>query len=113
MSQNDLRMAEAAGVIKSADFSEAPPAIVTPDTVYDNPEDFRVAIGYAQMEGLTHITVSERLMKHLSRSDKVESITYGSPGVRVYKVGCKEKLDKLESMRAEEYGDYIAKLPKA
>ena len=80
--------------------------------IIDNPEDFRMAIGNAQMNGEDAIEVSEKVFKYIIKNNKTKYFTYGSPGVKVYKVGTKKDLDAEEKMGAEAYHDMITRKPK-
>lgn len=84
------------------------------DIVYDNLNEFQMALGHAQEQTLDdmnnrwgdgpgHIIVTERLMRYLAKSPETQSITYGSPGVRVYQKGAKDILDKEEALGEDDF----------
>jgi hypothetical protein len=105
--------AESKGIIQSMpEMVEGP--VVTGDTpeVIDNPEDFRMAVGNAQMNGEDSIEVSEKVFNYIIKNNKTKYFTYGSPGIKVYKVGTKCELDREESMGAEAYHEMITRKAK-
>ena len=75
----------------------------------DTPDKFASAIGNAQLDGLEYVEVEERLFKHLVKNSKTPYITYGKPGIKVYKRGTREELEKIDDMSAESYSTYLAK----
>lgn len=75
----------------------------------ESPEDFRVALGQAQMEGFDHITVSEKLFNFLVKNNKTRYLTYGTPGIKIYKEGTKDECDSEDSMSFDIYNDYLVK----
>jgi hypothetical protein len=77
--------------------------------VIDNPEDFRMAVGQAQMEGLDYVEVGEKLFRYLLKNSKSKFLTYGDPGLKVYLVGTREQLEKEQKMSAEDYHEYLSK----
>ena len=77
--------------------------------VIDNPEDFRIAIGQAEMNGEKFVEVSEKLFKYLVKNSKTRYITYGDGGIKVYKAGTKEENDYIDKLTAEQYIEFIAK----
>ena len=79
------------------------------DPVIDDPQEFRIAIGTAQMEGKTFVEVSERLFKYLVKNSKTNYITYGDPGVKVFLKGTREVIEKEDKMNAEERAVYESK----
>ena len=101
----DLNKGEALGQIKS--MKQAPekeaPKQVTDETngIIDNAEEFRMAIGNAQMENLEYVEVSERLYKFLLKNRESNYLTYGDPGIKVYRAGTKKKCDREDNMPPE------------
>ena len=81
--------------------------------IIDNPEDFRIAIGQAAMEGEDHVEVSEKLFKYLVKNSKTRYLTYGEQGIKVYKAGTKDENDKIDKMSAESYIEWEAKQKQA
>lgn len=69
--------------------------------VIDNPEDFRVKVGQAQMEGVKFLTVTEKLFNYYCKSAD-DYFTYGEPGIKVYKEGTREKSETKDSRTAEQ-----------
>jgi len=108
---SSLETAEALGEIKTVPDLVTAPDVPEEETlgVIDDPQDFRVAVGNAQMEGHEYIEVSERLFNHLARKSKTAYLTYGEPGVKVFKVGTREEIEKIEKMSAENYGNYMGR----
>lgn len=109
---SDLIKAEAMGTIQtmpSMEQGEERPLLDVPDVI-DNPDDFRAAVGHAQLAGeYKEIEVSERLFKHIIKSGQATSFTYGQPGVRVFLTGTKEKVLKQEKMNTDEYNLHMIK----
>lgn len=108
----DLFEAEAIGQIHRGlevpEFEAVQPLMPSMDKVLDSPEEFRMAIGRAQLEGAPFITISDRLMTYLSRGKDL-SITYGNPGIRVYVEGAKDGLDKIERMNSDQFHTHSVK----
>jgi hypothetical protein len=55
------------------------------------------------------IEVAPEFIKAISGGHDVDSITYGKPGVRVFKEGLREQLLDIESQNNEAYYDYEMK----
>lgn len=107
---DDLKRSEAQGHIKT--LEEEPELPVTPiesTPDIDQPDDFRIAIGNAQMEGADSIEVTERLFKYLVKNSKSRYITYGNPGIKVFMKGTRDEIEREESMSAEAYGEHMAR----
>lgn len=99
----DLGDAEAVGNLKTMPPKQDP--IVEKNyegVVVDNPEDFRMAVGHAQMAHAEYIEVSARMFEYLVKNNKTEYITYGSPGIKVYKEGTREKIEAWERLSPEQ-----------
>jgi hypothetical protein len=102
--------AEANGQIRTLPEVATLDAITEPKLeILDTADDFRTAIGNAQMEGIDHVIVTERLFKYLIKNQTTRYLTYGDPGVKVYKEGTKKECDKEDKMNAEAYGDMLGK----
>lgn len=71
-------------------------------SVIDNLEDFRFAVGEAQVIGKKAIEVSERVYTHLTLGKDTPYIIWGKPAVKVYKVGTMDRTERLESLSVEE-----------
>ena len=99
-------------ILTMPEMTEGPVVSGDVPEVIDNPEDFRMAIGQAQMEHHDSIEVSEKVFNYIIKNNKTKYFTYGSPGIKVYKVGTKEALDREESMSAEAYHDMVTRKPK-
>lgn len=112
-SNQDFRTAEATGKIQTM-----PEVVQMPEVqkevleVLDDPTSFQMAIGHAQMDGKDHVIVSERLFNHLLRGNKSNYLTYGTPGIKIYKAGTKEECDSTDAMNAEEYHNWKARQKK-
>jgi hypothetical protein len=78
-------------------------------TLIDNPEDFRMAVGQAAMNGEEYVEVSEKLFKYLLKNSKSRYLTYGDPGIKVYKVGTREENEKIDKMSADAFLEYDSK----
>lgn len=108
--KNDLfHNAEANGQIRSLPEIDTFETPAKATVVLSTPEDFRAAIGNAQMEGIESVEVSEDLFKYLIKNQNTRYITYGDPGVKVYRTGTKAECDKEDKMNAEAYADMIGK----
>lgn len=111
-SNKDLFEAEAIGQIhrglEMPELAAEEPKMPEAHEILDNPEQFRMAIGRAQLNSEKYVTISERLMQYLARG-KALSITYGNPGIRVYVDGAKEKLDKIEAMNSDQFHTHSVK----
>jgi hypothetical protein len=109
----EAKEAEALGAIKTLpnfkedqeiEYNEEPTA-----KVIDSPREFEMAVANAQMEGDEHIEVSERLFNHLVKKAKTPYLTYGKPGIKIFKEGTKEEIQRIEKMNAEDYGNYVGR----
>jgi hypothetical protein len=102
--EKDFSLAEAAGHLKTMPVSKGNVVedVIVDDVVVDNPEDFRMAIGRAQMAGRESIEVSEELFNYLVKNNQTEYLTYGSPGVKVYRAGTRDKIEKFEALNPDE-----------
>lgn len=108
--RNEMKDAEALGHIKTMpEVVEAARAEAPPSVAIDNPEEFRLAVGQAQMEGIDHLLVTEKLMSYLLRGNKSESLTYGDPGIRIFVEGTKEEIERVERMNAEQFQTHYIK----
>lgn len=113
LNHDDLKVSQATGHIQSLKTDEAIRAMdeiqVPERIIIDDPEEFRAAIGQAQMEEVEFIEVSDRLFKFLVKNNKTPYITYGSPGIKVYKAGTKDELDRIDRMNAQEYHEHVSR----
>lgn len=66
------------------------------EEIVDNPQELPGAAGRAQMDGKDHLYISEKLFNYLSSGKPTPFITYGSPGIRLYKPGTKEECEKSD-----------------
>lgn len=108
--KNEFRNAEALGHITTMpEVKEQPMVADTKSDVIDNPEEFRMAVANAQMEGVDHVVVTEKVLKYLLRGNKSESLTYGDPGVRVFLEGTKDEIERVERMNAEQFHEHYIK----
>lgn len=111
--KNEFKDAEALGHVKplpeNLELSQLPEVKESKEEVINDPEEFRMAIAHAQMEGVGHVIVSKKMLEFLMRGNKGVSLTYGSPGVRVYLEGTKESLDDLEKLSAEQFHEEYIK----
>lgn len=107
-----FREAEAVGQVKSLpEVKEEAKAEVFEQShaVIDTPDKFQEAIGNAQLDGLEYIEVEEKLFKHLVRNSPTEYLTYGKPGVKVFKRGTREAILKKDNLSAEAYHDFVSR----
>lgn len=72
--------------------------------------DFERAYRVATMEGVDTLEVSSEVFDYLCTDKNSASLTWGKPGVRVFKAGTVEAILKEESMRAED--SYSAEIHK-
>ena len=77
--------------------------------VIDTPDKIQEAIGNAQLDGLDYIEVEERLFKHLVKNSPTEYLTYGKPGIKVFKRGTRDAILKKDNLSAEAYHDYVSR----
>lgn len=110
--QKSFKQAEALGQIKTV--AEVPEEAVEQQfeqsySIIDSPDKFQSAIGNAQLDDLDYIEVEEKLFKHLVKNSKTKYLTYGKPGIKVYKRGTREEIEAEESMSAEAYHDLLGK----
>lgn len=113
--EDQFGIAEAMGeIVTMPEINESVVGIKEPqeEIIIDNPEDFRMAIGQAQMEGEESIEVGEKLFKYLLKNSKSPYLTYGDPGIKVYLKGTRDKLEREEKMSAEAYLDMLGKKAK-
>ncbi len=110
-SQTVFKKAEALGEIKTHPVvqDQLPEVKEETEPVIDNPEDFRIALGNAQMDGKEFIEVSPKLYSYLLKNAKSPYITYGDPGIKVYKAGTREDIEREEAMSAEMRAEYLTK----
>ena len=107
---DEFGIAEAVGELNTLAGEFEPTKEAKEETnIIDNPEDFRIAIGQAEMNGEKFVEVSEKLFKYLVKNSKTRYITYGDGGIKVYKAGTKEENDYIDKLTAEQYIEYIAK----
>ena len=107
---DEFGIAEAVGELNTLAEEFEPTKEAKEETnIIDNPEDFRIAIGQAEMNGEKFVEVSEKLFKYLVKNSKTRYITYGDGGIKVYKAGTKEENDYIDKLTAEQYIEYIAK----
>lgn len=81
--------------------------------ILDNPEEFRTAIGQAQMNNVHALEVTDKLFRYLTRDSDSPFITYGDPGIKVYKVGTRQDIEGRQNMTAELYHEYLSEQRKA
>lgn len=79
--------------------------ITSPDLVefVEDPGDYNKAISRAQIYKKKYLDVSDTIMDALTGSTEIDSITYASPGIRVFRKGRRDELLARESMNAEAY----------
>jgi hypothetical protein len=71
-----------------------------------------MAIGQSQLAGRDYLEVSERLFRYLTKDPNTKSLTYGSPGIKVYVKGTREEIERLERMSVEQYNQHLVSLKK-
>lgn len=81
--------------------------------ILNTPEEFRQAIHQCQMEGVKYLEVTEKLFKYLTRNQKTSYLTWGSPGVKVFVEGTRQKIEEVDNMGAEAHRDYVLKKGQA
>lgn len=66
--------------------------------------DFHAAIAKAQNSGAQHkyIEVSPEVFHHFMQGADSKYFWHGSPGVKVFKVGTRDEIEKEESMTQED-----------
>lgn len=104
----EFEQAEMLGEIVTSPFDDTKEEIKEEvSEVIDDPNEFRMAIGQAQMEGYEYVEVSEKMFKYLLRKSKSKYLTYGDPGIKVFQVGTREEIEREESLSAEQYHEHI------
>lgn len=107
---DEFGIAESLGQIKTMpEIDEKVVALEEPKKIIDSPEEFRLAIGQAQMEGEDSMEVGEKLFKYLLKNSKSPYLTYGDPGIKVYLAGTREKYEREDAMNAEAFMELKAK----
>lgn len=103
-SLNPFKESEAKGEMHS--MPELPEEIIDykePEKLCGTPEEFRTAVGRAQLDGLDYVEVTEELFNYLVKNQKTNYLTYGSPGIKVFKKGTREQLLREDLMKSEEW----------
>lgn len=104
MSNQDLDKAALKGALKPLKEAKTLPQVKEEKVeVIDDPTEFQMAISKAQMEGVDSLEVTERIFNWLIKNNKTASLTYGNPGVRVFKTGTKDSILNEEKMNAEDW----------
>lgn len=100
----EFQNAEAAGHIKTMPASKANIVETKEEDfkVIDNPTDFQYAVGNAQMSGRTYLEVSDELFNYLVKNNNTQYLTYGNPGIKIFKEGTMEKILAFESLSPDE-----------
>jgi hypothetical protein len=107
MAENEFKKSEALGKIKTMPKIEEKAVVeIEKEKVIETPDEFRIAMGNAQMDDVEYIEVSEKLFKHLLKNHKSKFLTYGDPGIKVYVAGTREKYEAEEAMSADAYYEY-------
>jgi hypothetical protein len=84
-------------------------AIETIEQVASNPHEFQVMVGKAQMSQDRVVEVTAELFDYLLNGQKAPFIMYGNPGVRVYKVGTRDEIERREDMTLDQIAQLRAK----
>lgn len=85
-------------------------------TALDNYDDFNNAV--LEIHRTTSpgdepcLEVSEKLFGALTRGQKTSYLTYGQPGIKVFKVGTQDQIEREEAMPAEANRDLQIKRAK-
>ena len=78
--------------------------------VIDDLGTYREALGQAQMSGTGALEVTDRLFKFLSQSDPTTTyLTVGHPGVKVFRAGTREDIERSANLSAELNHERIQK----
>lgn len=114
MSQINMKKAEVMGQIKTMpEYQETSVQVKEGKVAIDNPDDFKNALFDIQTmiddPKEKFVIVTEKLFNYLSKKHKTEYLTYGDPGIKVYKEGTKEDIDKKDNLSAEQYHNYMTK----
>ena len=111
--ESEVKTAEALGHIKRMPEAKEELKEEALEDVLSNPEEFRAAIGSAQMDGKEFVEVTEDLFKFLIRKQKTRYITYGDPGIKVYIHGTREEIENEDMMNAEDHHTYVIRKMRA
>lgn len=76
--------------------------IKLPD-VLDTLEDFRSAVGQAQLSGKGHVVVSPRIFHFLTSGKETPFLDFGSPSIRVYCSDTMQKVVEIEEMNLDTF----------
>lgn len=84
----------------------------------DNHGDFNEALleaqGNVEHEPNPYLEVTEKFFLALSKGKSIQSMTYGDPGVRIFKFGMAEEILSYESLPADKHRDLeIKKISEA
>lgn len=108
--KDTLKDAEALGQLASLpEAAELKDSTKEDEKVCSTPEDFRMAIGRAQMDGLDYVEVTDDLFSYLVKNQKTPYLTYGDPGIKVFKTGTRAQILQEESMNAEDHANMMAR----
>ena len=104
-----MQNAEALKEIQTLPFiAETPKEVLAKEEVCKDPMTFQKKVGYAQMakkkgEGVDYVIVDQEMFDYLVSNQKTNYLTYGNPGIKVYKEGTKQTYDDMDNMTAEDY----------
>lgn len=77
-------------------------------------QDFERAYRIASMEGVDTLEVTPEVFDYICSDKNSDSLTWGKPGVRVFKAGTVDEILKRENMKADDtYSADILKKRKA
>ena len=79
------------------------------ETVPNTPSEFRSAVDAAQMHGKDYIEVTQRLFDHLLHGQKSPMLMYGTPTIKVFVEGTREKVEADMMLTPEQLAQKIAK----
>jgi hypothetical protein len=110
MAENEFKKSEALGKIKTMPKVEEKQVVeFEKEKVIETPDEFRIALGNAQMDDVEYIEVSEKLFKHLLKNHKSKFLTYGDPGIKVYAVGTRDKYEAEQDMSADQFYEHTTR----
>lgn len=72
-----------------------------PEGVINNLLDFRTSVGLAS-RGKGYVEVTPELFDQLTQGQETRYICWGTPMVKVYKVGTRDRIDKWENMTIDD-----------
>jgi hypothetical protein len=110
--QSDLSNAEMMGNLPTLPSAVDPVTLIPVkevEKIVDDAHEFEVELARARMEKKS-VTISDRLWGFIVNNQQTPYLMY--KGVRVFRPGTKEIIEKEMAMSADDYHNYITRKPK-